>query len=213
MGQGTHTKIAQVVANSLGLPYEKVKISSTNTTKVPNTSASAASSTTDLNAAAALNATNKIKKNLEKFIKDKYKIFSKEEPVYKNESIIFGNRSFEFKKIVMEAYLNRVSLSSSGFYSTPKINFDKKKDLFELSIKELEIQEEKQALEQYGSSSSGASLGDILGAELEDKVKGMKKDSAKVKNEGKEWFSSRFFFKKKIKHTSKPLFIVNWMKI
>ena len=57
MGQGTHTKIAQVVANSLGLPYEKVKISSTNTTKVPNTSASAASSTTDLNAAAALNAT------------------------------------------------------------------------------------------------------------------------------------------------------------
>ncbi len=127
MGQGTHTKIAQVVANSLGLPYEKVKISSTNTTKVPNTSASAASSTTDLNAAAALNATNKIKKNLEKFTKDKYKIFSKEEPIYKNESIIFGNRSFEFKKIVMEAYLNRVSLSSSGFYSTPKIKFNKKK--------------------------------------------------------------------------------------
>ena len=127
MGQGTHTKIAQVVANSLGLPYEKVKISSTNTTKVPNTSASAASSTTDLNAAAALNATSKIKKNLEKFIKDKYKIFSKEEPIYKNESIIFGNRSFEFKKIVMEAYLNRVSLSSSGFYSTPKIKFNKKK--------------------------------------------------------------------------------------
>ena len=127
MGQGTHTKIAQVVANSLGLPYEKVKISSTNTTKVPNTSASAASSTTDLNAAAALNATSKIKKNLEKFIKDKYKIFSKEVPIYKNESIIFGNRSFEFKKIVMEAYLNRVSLSSSGFYSTPKIKFNKKK--------------------------------------------------------------------------------------
>ena len=127
MGQGTHTKIAQVVANSFGLSYEKVKISSTNTAKVPNTSASAASSTTDLNAAAALNATLKIKKNLEKFIKDKYKIFSKEEPIYKNETIIFGNRSFEFKKIVMEAYLNRISLSSSGFYSTPKINFDKKK--------------------------------------------------------------------------------------
>ncbi len=127
MGQGTHTKIAQVVANSLGLPYEKVKISSTNTTKVPNTSASAASSTTDLNAAAALNATTKIKKNLEKFVKDKYKIFSKEEPIYKNEFIIFGNRSFEFKKIVMEAYLSRVSLSSSGFYSTPKIKFNKKK--------------------------------------------------------------------------------------
>ena len=50
---------------------------------------------------------------------------NKEEAIYKNESIIFGNRYFEFKKIVMEAYLNRVSLSSSGFYSTPKIKFNK----------------------------------------------------------------------------------------
>ena len=50
----------------------------------------------------------------------------------------------------------------------------------------LEIQEEKQALEQYGSSSSGASLGEILGAELENKVKSIKKDGAKVKDEGKE---------------------------
>ena len=66
------------------------------------------------------------------------------------------------------------------------INFDKKKNIFELSIKELEIQEEKQALEQYGSSSSGASLGEILGAELENKVKSIKKDGAKVKDEGKE---------------------------
>ncbi len=66
------------------------------------------------------------------------------------------------------------------------INFDKKKNIHELSIKELEIQEEKQALEQYGSSSSGASLGDILGAELEDKVKGFKKDNSKVKDEGKK---------------------------
>ena len=52
MGQGTHTKIAQLVANTFGLPFEKVQISSTNTSKVPNTSASAASSTTDLNGAA-----------------------------------------------------------------------------------------------------------------------------------------------------------------
>ncbi len=69
MGQGTNTKIAQLVANEFGLSFNKVKISSTNTSKVPNTSASAASSTTDLNGAAALNAVSKIKKNLEKFIK------------------------------------------------------------------------------------------------------------------------------------------------
>jgi len=125
MGQGTHTKIAQLVANSLGLTYDKIHITSTNTSKVPNTSASAASSTTDLNGAAALNAVYKIKSNLEKFIKSKYKINNKNS-AYKNESIIFGSKKFEFKKIIQEAYLNRISLSSTGFYSTPKIKFDKK---------------------------------------------------------------------------------------
>tara|TARA_B100000963_G_scaffold176047_1_gene153080 strand:- start:7921 stop:10221 length:2301 start_codon:yes stop_codon:yes gene_type:complete len=127
MGQGTHTKIAQLVSNSLGVPYDKVKISSTNTSKVPNTSASAASSTTDLNGAATLNAVSKIKSNLNNFIKKKYKIFSKQDPLYKDGNIQFGNRIFNFDQIIKEAYLNRVSLSSSGFYSTPKINFDKKK--------------------------------------------------------------------------------------
>ncbi len=126
MGQGTHTKIAQLVANSFGLTYEKVKISSTNTSKIPNTSASAASSTTDLNGAAALNAVSKIKANIEKFIISKYKIYNKKKPIYKNGLIIFGNRSFKFEKIIQEAYLNRISLSSSGFYSTPKIKFNKK---------------------------------------------------------------------------------------
>jgi len=126
MGQGTHTKIAQLVANSFGLAYEKVQISSTNTSKVPNTSASAASSTTDLNGAATLNAVSKIKSNLNNFIKKKYKIFSKTEPLYKNGNIYIGNRVFNFEQIIKEAYLNRISLSSSGFYSTPKINFDKK---------------------------------------------------------------------------------------
>ena len=126
MGQGTHTKIAQLVSNSLGVPYEKVKISATNTSKVPNTSASAASSTTDLNGAATLNAVSKIKSNLNNFIRKKYKIFSKNEPMYKNGQIYFGNRAFNFDQIIKEAYLNRVSLSSSGFYSTPKINFNKK---------------------------------------------------------------------------------------
>ena len=125
MGQGTNTKIAQLVANELGLPFEKVKITSTNTSKVPNTSASAASSTTDLNGAAALNAVSKIKKNLENFIKLKYKV-SSNKVLYKKGLIKIKNKSFNFKKIINEAYLNRISLSSSGFYSTPKIKFNKK---------------------------------------------------------------------------------------
>ena len=126
MGQGTHTKIAQLVSKSFGIPYEKVLISSTNTSKVPNTSASAASSTTDLNGAAALNAVEKIKLNLEKFIKKKYKLSFKNNAVFKNEKIFIGKHIFKFNDIVQEAYLNRISLSSNGFYSTPKINFNKK---------------------------------------------------------------------------------------
>ena len=125
MGQGTNTKIAQLVANEFGLSFNKVKISSTNTSKVPNTSASAASSTTDLNGAAALDAVLKIKQNLEKFIKSKYNI-SANKVVYEKGIIKFKNKSLNFKKIIKEAYLNRISLSSTGFYSTPKINFNKK---------------------------------------------------------------------------------------
>jgi len=125
MGQGTNTKIAQLVANELGLPFEKIKISLTNTSKVPNTSASAASSTTDLNGAAALDAVSKIKQNLEKFIKKKYNI-KNIKIVYEKGLIKFNKKSFKFETIIKEAYLNRISLSSSGFYSTPKIYFNKK---------------------------------------------------------------------------------------
>ena len=125
MGQGTHTKIAQLVANELGLNFSRVKVSATRTDKVPNTSASAASSTTDLNGAAALNAISKIKMNLSAYIKRKYKI-KNGEGIYENGIVKFKGKSFKFNSLIREAYLNRVSLSSSGFYATPKIHFDKK---------------------------------------------------------------------------------------
>ena len=125
MGQGTHTKIAQLVANELGLNFSRVKVSATRTDKVPNTSASAASSTTDLNGAAALNAISKIKMNLSTYIKRKYKI-KNGEGIYENGIVKFKGKSFKFNSLIKEAYLNRVSLSSSGFYATPKIHFDKK---------------------------------------------------------------------------------------
>jgi len=125
MGQGTYTKIAQLVANELGLPFDKVKVSATRTDKVPNTSASAASSTTDLNGAAALNAISKIKINLAKYVKRKYKIKS-DQGIYENSMIKFKGKTFKFNSLIKEAYLNRVPLSSSGFYATPKIYFDKK---------------------------------------------------------------------------------------
>ena len=126
MGQGTYTKIAQVVANELGLPFNKIKVSATRTDKVPNTSASAASSTTDLNAASAVNAVNKIKENLATFVRKKYKLKSGK-AIYENGLVKFRGKSFKFNKLMKEAYLNRISLSSSGFYSTPKIRFNKEK--------------------------------------------------------------------------------------
>ena len=125
MGQGTYTKIAQLAANAFGLPFNKIKVSATRTDKVPNTSASAASSTTDLNGAAALNAISKIKQNLASFVKRKYKI-KNGEAVYENGMIKFKGKSFKFNTLIKKAYLNRISLSSSGFYTTPKIYFDKK---------------------------------------------------------------------------------------
>jgi len=124
MGQGTYTKIAQLAANALGLPFNKIKVSATRTDKVPNTSASAASSTTDLNGAAALNAIYKIKQNLASFVKRKYKV-KNGEAIYENGLVKFKGKSFRFNSLIKEAYLNRVSLSSSGFYATPKIHFDK----------------------------------------------------------------------------------------
>jgi len=126
MGQGTYTKIAQLAAAELGLPFNKIKVSATRTDKVPNTSASAASSTTDLNGAAMLDAIAKIKKNLSQFVKRKYKI-KNDKGVYENGLVKFKGKSFKFNKLIKEAYLNRISLSSSGFYSTPKIRFDNKK--------------------------------------------------------------------------------------
>jgi len=124
MGQGTYTKIAQLAANELGLPFNKIKVSATRTDKVPNTSASAASSTTDLNGAAALNAIHKIKQNLASFVKRKYKM-KNGEAIYENGLVKFKGKSFRFNSLIKEAYLNRVSLSSSGFYATPKIHFNK----------------------------------------------------------------------------------------
>ncbi len=126
MGQGTYTKIAQLAANELGLNFDKIKVSSTQTDKVPNTSASAASSTTDLNGAAAINAINKIKKNLGSYVKKKYKLKS-DKAIYRNGNVIFKGKKFKFNSLIKEAYLNRVSLSSSGFYKTPKIHFNNKK--------------------------------------------------------------------------------------
>ncbi len=125
MGQGLMTKISQITANSFGINTNKIRITATNTEKVPNTSASAASASTDINGAAVLNAINKIKDNIFYFIRDNFN-FTGNSIKYENNYVYFGKKKITFKKLVSLAYLKRISLSSSGFYKTPKINVDKK---------------------------------------------------------------------------------------
>ena len=124
MGQGLMTKLALVASNEFGLNYEHIKISSTDTEKVPNTSASAASATTDINGAAIVNAINNIKSCLNEFIYDYFKTNSKIK--YENNFVYFDKRKISFKELINTAYLNRIPLSSSGFYKTNKINVNTK---------------------------------------------------------------------------------------
>ena len=124
MGQGLMTKLALVASNEFGLNYENIKISSTDTEKVPNTSASAASATTDINGAAIVNAINNIKSGLNEFIYDYFKTNSKIK--YENNFVYFDKRKISFKELINTAYLNRIPLSSSGFYKTNKINVNTK---------------------------------------------------------------------------------------
>ena len=126
MGQGFFTKLQQLVANELGINYDKVLVSTTRTDKVPNASASASSQTFDLNGSAALNAVKKIKQNLLSYVKSKYKIKG-DKAIYENGKVKFKGKTFSFPSLIRESYANRINLSANGFYKSPKIHFDKKK--------------------------------------------------------------------------------------
>ena len=124
MGQGLFIKVAQVVADAFGVGLDKVKITATHTGKVPNTSATAASSGSDMNSMAALNAVNKIKKRLVHFAAEKYAV-GQQEVHFIAGQVRMGGQSRTFPELIMEAYLDRVSLSATGYYRTPKIWYDR----------------------------------------------------------------------------------------
>ena len=126
MGQGLHTKVLGIVSSVLGVTLDKVRISDTDTSKIANTSATAASSGSDLNGMAAFFAAKKIRKRLENFISKKYKI-DKKDISFTGNSVIFGGQKYAFSEIVRNAYMARVQLWDSGFYRTPKIHWDRKK--------------------------------------------------------------------------------------
>lgn len=136
MGQGLHTKILSIASAEFGLSPDKIKVNTTNTSYVPNTSATAASSGSDMNGMAVKNAIETLKERLAPVIMDEFsKLFSGvptqlENLHYLNNEIIDTlnpERVIPFKEVVNLAYLKQVSLSSTGYYSTPGIYFDKEK--------------------------------------------------------------------------------------
>jgi xanthine dehydrogenase large subunit len=126
MGQGLFVKVAQVVAEEFQIELAQVKISATTTGKVPNTSATAASSGSDMNGMAAQNAARTIKQRLIAFAAAKYKV-PEAQVVFLPNRVRVGNDEMTFADLVAEAYLGRVSLSSTGFYATPDIHYDREK--------------------------------------------------------------------------------------
>jgi xanthine dehydrogenase large subunit len=124
MGQGLYTKVAQVVAEAFQIDIDRVKITATSTGKVPNTSATAASSGSDINGMAALAACNTIKARLVDFAAERWEV-PKEQVAFLPGRVRVGNQEIAFADFVEAAYMARVSLSSTGFYRTPKIHWDR----------------------------------------------------------------------------------------
>jgi xanthine dehydrogenase large subunit len=126
MGQGLFVKVAQVVAEEFGIDLDRVRITPTTTAKVPNTSATAASSGSDLNGMAARAAARTIKARLVEFASDKWDVPA-DLVTLRDNQVMLGNQSIAFPDLVKQAYLARISLSSTGFYRTPDIHWDAKR--------------------------------------------------------------------------------------
>ena len=123
MGQGLHTKVAQVVAHEFGISMSRIRVTATDTGKVANTSATAASTGADLNAKAAQNAARKIRYRLAEFAKRYFAVDA--EPVeFANGMVSLAGKSVPFDEFVGRAYKARVQLWSDGFYKTPGLHWD-----------------------------------------------------------------------------------------
>jgi len=129
MGQGLHTKMLQIAADELGVPLAAIRPMPTRTDKIPNTSATAASSGTDLNGAAVTDACTRLRERLAEVagrmlgVAPADLIFAdgRVRPFWQADDPEAGS---SFAAVVLQAYLNRVSLSATGYYRTPQIHYD-----------------------------------------------------------------------------------------
>ena len=124
MGQGLHTKVAQIVADELGVPLARVLVTASDTGKVPNASATAASSGTDLNGRAAQYAARHVRDNLAAFVCG-LDGCGAGAIRFAGGQVISPKTVRNFDAVVKDAYANRIQLWSDGFYRTPKIHYDK----------------------------------------------------------------------------------------
>ncbi|MBN1008089.1 xanthine dehydrogenase molybdopterin binding subunit [Amphritea pacifica] len=126
MGQGLNTKVAQIVAEEFQVDFNNIQITATNTEKVPNTSPTAASSGADLNGKAAQNAARTIKQRLVEFAARHFNV-TEEDVEFHNNHVLIRDQLMPFADFIQLAYFNQISLSSTGFYRTPKIFYDREK--------------------------------------------------------------------------------------
>ncbi|ASY59997.1 xanthine dehydrogenase molybdopterin binding subunit [Sinorhizobium sp. CCBAU 05631] len=124
MGQGLYTKVAQVVADEFQVDLDRIKVTATSTGKVPNTSATAASSGSDLNGMAAANAAQQIKARLVGFAAQRYGA-SEADVAFEPNVVRIGSERIAFADFIKSAYAARVQLSAAGFYKTPKIHWSR----------------------------------------------------------------------------------------
>ncbi len=124
MGQGLYIKVAQVLADAFGVGLDTIKIMATSTGKVPNTSATAASSGSDLNGMAAYDAARQIKARLAAHAAKTYKC-AEDEVLWVEGGVTIAGKFVSFNDLVASAYLGRVQLSAAGFYTTPTIHWDR----------------------------------------------------------------------------------------
>ena len=137
MGQGLHTKIRNIAAAEFGVDISRIKVNATDTSKIPNTSATAASSGSDLNGMAVKNAIGKLKIRIAESIAshfsgeaDKGKTSVAEDIIFENNYIYDKNNPkhrISFEEAIPICYLGQTSLSATGFYRTPDIGFDRQK--------------------------------------------------------------------------------------
>ncbi|HVO88494.1 MAG TPA: xanthine dehydrogenase molybdopterin binding subunit [Casimicrobiaceae bacterium] len=125
MGQGLYIKVRQVVAQELGIPVASVRVSGADTSKVPNTSPTAASSGSDLNGMAALAAARVLRERLAAFAARHWNCAAADIAFLHDGNVRVGNQSIPFATLTRQAYLARVQLSATGFYATPKLAYDR----------------------------------------------------------------------------------------